>query len=41
MPKPPMACYGASTSRVVGHTEPLADMARHGILIDRGVLKAS
>ncbi|CAN1542128.1 COG3185 4-hydroxyphenylpyruvate dioxygenase and related hemolysins [Paracoccaceae bacterium] len=34
MPKPPMAYYEASKSRVVGHSEPLADMARHGILID-------
>jgi 4-hydroxyphenylpyruvate dioxygenase len=34
MPKPPMAYYEASTSRVVGHAEPLAEMARHGILID-------
>ena len=34
MPKPPMAYYELSKSRVAGHAEPLADMARHGILID-------
>lgn len=34
MPKPPMAYYLLSKDRVVGHTEPLDGMARHGILID-------
>ncbi len=34
MPKPPMAYYEASKARVVGHEEPIADLARHGILID-------
>ncbi len=34
MPKPPMAYYELSKTRVVGHSEPLTDMARHGILID-------
>jgi 4-hydroxyphenylpyruvate dioxygenase len=34
MPKPPMAYYTLSKDRVVGHQEPLEDMARHGILID-------
>ena len=34
MPKPPMAYYQASRTRVVGHEEPLDRMARHGILID-------
>jgi len=34
MPKPPMAYYEASKTRVVGHEEPIADLARHGILID-------
>jgi 4-hydroxyphenylpyruvate dioxygenase len=34
MPKPPMAYYTLSKSRVVGHTEPIEALARHGILID-------
>ena len=34
MPKPPMAYYDLSKARVVGHEEPLAAMAKHGILID-------
>lgn len=34
MPKPPMAYYERSTTRVVGHQEPVDLMARHGILID-------
>jgi 4-hydroxyphenylpyruvate dioxygenase len=34
MPKPPLAYYELSKSRVVGHTEPLDRMARNGILID-------
>lgn len=34
MPKPPMAYYDLSKSRVVGHDEALDRMARHGILID-------
>ncbi len=34
MPKPPMAYYEASRTRVAGHDEPLAAMAKHGILID-------
>ena len=34
MPKPPMAYYELSNSRVAGHMEPLDRMARHGILID-------
>ncbi|NHB78217.1 4-hydroxyphenylpyruvate dioxygenase [Rhodobacter calidifons] len=34
MPKPPMAYYEMSKTRVAGHTEPLDRMARHGILID-------
>ena len=34
MPKPPMAYYELSKTRVVGHEEPLDLMARHGILID-------
>ena len=34
MPKPPMAYYEASKTRVVGHEEPLDRMAKHGILID-------
>ncbi len=39
MPKPPMAYYEASKTRVVGHTEPVDKLARHGILIDgEGVL---
>lgn len=39
MPKPPMAYYALSKSRVAGHDEPLDQLARHGILIDgEGVL---
>jgi len=34
MPKPPLAYYDLSKTRVVGHQEPLEAMARHGILID-------
>jgi 4-hydroxyphenylpyruvate dioxygenase len=34
MPKPPMAYYELSKTRVVGHQEPLEAMAKHGILID-------
>ena len=34
MPKPPMAYYEASQTRVAGHSEPLDRMAKHGILID-------
>jgi 4-hydroxyphenylpyruvate dioxygenase len=34
MPKPPMAYYAASKTRVVGHDEPLDRLAKHGILID-------
>jgi 4-hydroxyphenylpyruvate dioxygenase len=34
MPKPPMAYYTASKTRVVDHQEPLEAMAKHGILID-------
>lgn len=34
MPKPPMAYYELSKTRVVDHTEPLEAMAKHGILID-------
>ena len=34
MPKPPMACYEASSDRVRGHVEPVDRMATHGILID-------
>jgi 4-hydroxyphenylpyruvate dioxygenase len=34
MPKPPMAYYDLSQTRVVGHCEPLDQMAKHGILID-------
>jgi 4-hydroxyphenylpyruvate dioxygenase len=34
MPKPPMAYYTLSKSRVTGHTEPIERMAKHGILID-------
>ncbi|MGB8813529.1 MAG: 4-hydroxyphenylpyruvate dioxygenase [Paracoccaceae bacterium] len=34
MPKPPMAYYELSKTRVVGHDEPIDRMARHGILID-------
>ncbi len=39
MPKPPMAYYEVSKTRVAGHAEPLDRLARHGILIDgEGVL---
>jgi 4-hydroxyphenylpyruvate dioxygenase len=34
MPKPPMAYYQLSKTRVVGHCEPIDRLARHGILID-------
>jgi 4-hydroxyphenylpyruvate dioxygenase len=34
MPKPPMAYYELSKTRVTGHSEPIDRMARHGILID-------
>ena len=34
MPKPPMAYYELSKTRVVGHEEPLDRLAKHGILID-------
>jgi 4-hydroxyphenylpyruvate dioxygenase len=34
MPSPPEAYYTLSTDRVVGHTEPLDKMKKHGILID-------
>ncbi|MDZ4096512.1 MAG: 4-hydroxyphenylpyruvate dioxygenase [Paracoccaceae bacterium] len=34
MPKPPMAYYELSKTRVVGHEEPIEKMAKHGILID-------
>jgi len=34
MPKPPMAYYELSKTRVAGHEEPIDQMARHGILID-------
>ena len=34
MPKPPMAYYELSKTRVAGHDEPLDRMAQHGILID-------
>jgi 4-hydroxyphenylpyruvate dioxygenase len=34
MPKPPMAYYEQSFSRVAGHQEPVDRMAQHGILID-------
>ena len=34
MPGPPDTYYDLSTSRVVGHTEPLDRMRAHGILID-------
>ncbi len=34
MPKPPMAYYELSKERVVGHEEPIEELARHGILID-------
>jgi 4-hydroxyphenylpyruvate dioxygenase len=34
MPKPPMAYYDLSKTRVVGHEEPLEKLAKYGILID-------
>ncbi|MBL9072379.1 4-hydroxyphenylpyruvate dioxygenase [Tabrizicola sp.] len=34
MPKPPMAYYDLSKTRVVGHEEPVEKLAKHGILID-------
>ena len=34
MPSPPDAYYELSKTRVVGHTEPLDEMKRHGVLID-------
>ena len=34
MPKPPMAYYTLSKTRVVGHDEPIERLAAHGILID-------
>jgi 4-hydroxyphenylpyruvate dioxygenase-like putative hemolysin len=34
MPKPPMAYYELSKTRVAGHEEPIERMAKHGILID-------
>jgi 4-hydroxyphenylpyruvate dioxygenase len=34
MPKPPMAYYEASKTRVAGHHEPIGRMAQQGILID-------
>ena len=34
MPKPPMAYYELSKTRVAGHDEPIDRMARHGVLID-------
>lgn len=34
MPPPPAAYYEASQARVHGHTEPLDQLAKHGILID-------
>lgn len=34
MPKPPMAYYDLSKTRVVGHDEPLDKLAKFGILID-------
>jgi 4-hydroxyphenylpyruvate dioxygenase len=34
MPKPPMAYYELSKTRVAGHAEPIEQMAKHGILID-------
>ena len=36
MPKPPMAYYVLSQTRVAGHQEPIARLAGHGILIDGG-----
>ncbi|MES2541000.1 MAG: 4-hydroxyphenylpyruvate dioxygenase [Pseudomonadota bacterium] len=34
MPKPPMAYYELSKTRVAGHQEPIEKLAKHGILID-------
>ncbi len=34
MPKPPMAYYDLSRTRVANHQEPIARLAQHGILID-------
>ncbi|MFT7060013.1 MAG: 4-hydroxyphenylpyruvate dioxygenase [Pseudorhodobacter sp.] len=34
MPKPPMAYYELSKTRVAGHQEPIDLMAKHGVLID-------
>ncbi|MGB7261974.1 MAG: 4-hydroxyphenylpyruvate dioxygenase [Albidovulum sp.] len=34
MPKPPISYYEMSHERVVGHSEPLELMAKHGVLID-------
>jgi 4-hydroxyphenylpyruvate dioxygenase len=34
MPKPPMAYYELSKTRVAGHEEPIEKLAKHGILID-------
>jgi 4-hydroxyphenylpyruvate dioxygenase len=34
MPRPPMAYYALSKSRVAGHDEPIDRLATHGILID-------
>ena len=34
MPKPPLAYYELSKTRVAGHEEPVEKLARHGILID-------
>ncbi len=34
MPKPPLAYYELSKTRVVGHDEPVDRLAKHGILID-------
>ena len=34
MPKPPLAYYALSKTRVTGHQEPIERLAQHGILID-------
>ena len=34
MPKPPKSYYDLSRERVVGHEEPIEELAKHGILID-------
>jgi 4-hydroxyphenylpyruvate dioxygenase len=34
MPKPPKSYYDLSRDRVVGHEEPIEELAKHGILID-------